>query len=44
MAKQGVDVEYADGEWRVVFDAGSPAADEPDDATKALLDAATDCP
>jgi ketosteroid isomerase-like protein len=34
----------ADGEWRVVFDAGSPAADEPDDATKALLDAATDCP
>ena len=32
-----------DGEWRVVFDAGSPAASEPDDATKALLDAEDDC-
>jgi len=34
----------ADGEWRVVFDAGSPAASEPDDATKAVLDAEDDCP
>jgi ketosteroid isomerase-like protein len=34
----------ADGEWRVVFDAGSPAATEPDDATKALLDAEDNCP
>lgn len=34
----------ADGQWRVVFDAGSPAADEPDDATKALLAAGDDCP
>ena len=34
---------HPDGEWRVVFDAGSPAASEPDDATKALLDAANDC-
>jgi ketosteroid isomerase-like protein len=33
-----------DGEWRVVFDAGSEAATEPDDATKALLDADSDCP
>jgi ketosteroid isomerase-like protein len=32
-----------DGEWRVVFDAGSPAAAAPDDATKALLDAEDDC-
>ena len=31
-----------DGKWRVVFDAGSPAASEPDDATKALLDADDD--
>jgi len=31
-----------DGKWRVVFDAGSPAASEPDDATKALLDAEDD--
>ena len=34
----------ADGEWRVVFDAGSPAAGEPDDETKSLLDAEDDCP
>lgn len=33
-----------DGVWRIVFDAGSEAATEPDEATKALLDAATDCP
>ncbi len=33
-----------DGEWRVVFDAGSPAATAPDEKTKTLLDAATDCP
>jgi ketosteroid isomerase-like protein len=32
-----------DGQWRVVFDAGSPAATAPDDATKALLDADDDC-
>ena len=32
-----------DGEWRVVFDAGSPAANEPDEATKALLDQDVDC-
>lgn len=27
-----------DGEWRVVFDAGSPAAREPDEEMQALLD------
>ena len=32
-----------DGQWRVVFDAGSPAASEPDEETKALLDAESDC-
>ena len=32
-----------DGQWRVVFDAGSPAAAAPDDATMALLDADDDC-
>jgi len=32
-----------DGRWRVVFDAGSPAASEPDEETKALLDAEDDC-
>lgn len=32
-----------DGEWRVVFDAGSPAASEPNEETKALLDAKNDC-
>jgi ketosteroid isomerase-like protein len=32
-----------DGQWRVVFDAGSPAANEPDTETKALLDAEDDC-
>jgi len=34
---------HDDGEWRVVFDAGSPAAGEPDDATTALLDQEDDC-
>jgi ketosteroid isomerase-like protein len=33
-----------DGQWRVVFDAGSPAATPPDEATRALLDADNDCP
>ena len=33
----------ADGVWRVVFDAGSPASTPPDDATKSLLDAEDDC-
>lgn len=32
-----------DGEWRVVFDAGGPAASEPDDETRALIDAENDC-
>jgi ketosteroid isomerase-like protein len=32
-----------DGHWRVVFDAGNPAAGEPDEATKSLLDAENDC-
>ena len=32
-----------DGEWRVVFDAGSPASKPPGDETKALLDATDDC-
>jgi hypothetical protein len=32
-----------DGQWRVVFDAGSPAASAPDDETKALLEADDDC-
>ena len=34
---------HDDGQWRVVFDAGSPAASEPDEATRALLDAETGC-
>lgn len=34
----------ADGVWRVVFDAGSPATAAPDDETRALLDADDDCP
>lgn len=33
-----------DGQWRVVFDAGSPAASEPDDATRTLLDQEDACP
>ena len=35
---------HDDGAWRVVFDAGSPVATPPDDATRALLDAEDDCP
>jgi ketosteroid isomerase-like protein len=35
---------HDDGQWRVVFDAGSQAAAAPDDETKALLDAEDDCP
>ncbi len=34
---------HDDGQWRVVFDAGSPAASPPDEATRALLDAEDDC-
>ena len=34
---------HDDGQWRVVFDAGSPAAAEPGDAAKAVLDAEDDC-
>ena len=33
-----------DGQWRVVFDAGSPAASEPDADTRALLEQEDDCP
>ena len=32
-----------DGQWRVVLDAGSPAAAPPDEATRALLDAEVSC-
>ena len=32
-----------DGQWRVVFDAGSPAASAPDDKARALLEAEDDC-
>ena len=32
-----------DNVWHVVFDAGSPSASPPDDATRALLDAEDDC-
>ena len=32
-----------DNQWRVVFDAGSPAAGAPNDETKALLEADDDC-
>ena len=35
---------HADGAWRVVFDAGSPAATPPDEKTRTLLDAEDDCP
>lgn len=34
---------HADGTWRVVFDAGSPAAEAPDPETRALLDTEDDC-
>jgi len=34
-----------DGQWRIVFDAGSPAAGEPDETARALLDGSEDdCP
>ena len=33
----------ADGEWRVVFDAGNSASTAPDEETQALLDAEDDC-
>ena len=32
-----------DETWRVVFDAGSPGNDEPDDETRAILEAEDDC-
>jgi len=32
-----------DGSWKIVFDAGSPAAAEPADEVKALLDGDGDC-
>ncbi len=32
-----------DGSWRVVFDAGSPAAGEPDADSRAILEADDDC-
>lgn len=32
-----------DGQWRVVLDAGNPAASAPDDETKALLEADDNC-
>ena len=52
--EEGVDVDYwgtfnsiwrlnDDGEWRVVFDAGSPAAQPPGDEVKALLHAEDNC-
>ena len=34
---------HDDGLWRVVFDAGSPAATPPDEETQALLDAEDGC-
>jgi len=33
----------ADGNWHIIFDAGSPAAAPPDEATQALLEADDDC-
>ena len=33
-----------DGQWYVVFDAGSPATDAPDESTRDLLDAEDNCP
>ncbi len=32
-----------DGSWRVVFDAGSPGVGEPDDESRAILEAEDDC-
>ena len=34
---------HADGEWRVVFDAGSDSNETPSDEAKALLDEEDDC-
>lgn len=34
---------HDDGQWRVVFDAGSPAAEEPDAETRAVLDDNANC-
>ncbi len=34
----------ADGNWKVIFDAGNPAAGPPDDKTRAILDTEDDCP
>ena len=34
---------HTDGQWRVVFDAGSPAAGKLDEASLTLLDAEDDC-
>ena len=35
--------KHPDGNWHVVFDAGSPAAEPPDAETRALLDAEDKC-
>lgn len=31
------------GSWRIIFDAGSPAAEPPDEQTRALIDSEYDC-
>ncbi len=36
--------KQADGSWKVVFDAGSEAAEAPADEIRALLDQVSDCP
>lgn len=36
--------KQADGEWKVVFDAGNQAAEPPADEVKALLDRESGCP
>ena len=35
---------HEDGQWRVVFDAGSPAAAPPDETTRSLLEETVPCP
>lgn len=35
--------KHSDGQWRVVFDAGSEAATPPDEDTQALLEQDVDC-
>ncbi|MGI9234993.1 MAG: YybH family protein [Woeseiaceae bacterium] len=35
--------KIADGEWRVIFDAGSSAATPPDEETRSLLEQEDDC-